>query len=488
MSLDNLNQLVRLPEIQAVRALACAPIILVGGAVRDALLGRLTLHDLDFAVQGNAVSLGRSVANALKGDFYVLDPVRGTARVLLPATCGRPALVMDFAACRGPDWRSDALARDFTINAIAFSLNDEVLLDEVGGLADLQAGVIRAITPWAIKDDPVRALRAVRLAHILKMRIDPETETLVRAGQELLARPSAERLRDELMALLAISDAARAMQKLDSFGLLAPIVPEIEPMRTCALADDPHTSILQHTWRVMEALDDLLDDARISVEGTIYEAPYAEKLAAHFASPLANDRPRAATYRLAALLHDCGKPAMRTTDTSGQVHFSGYESAGAAWAGQRARALRLSNAEVLRAETVIRHQSAASRMAYELHPPTPRAIYRFFNAAGDCAPELALFAIADCLGEPHPNGCLPSAEIARLLLNEYYTRYESSVTPPTLINGFDLLAIGLDQGRTLGEVLEAVREAQMTGQIATREEALALAQQLINQRRRDPLL
>jgi len=71
---------------------------------------------------------------------------------------------------------------------------------------------------------------------------------------------------------------------------------------------------------------------------------------------------------------------------------------------------------------------------------------------------------------------------------EYYARYESSVTPPTLINGFDLLAIGAHQGRLLGDVLEAVREAQMTGQIATREEALALAQRLINQHRREPLL
>jgi len=483
-----LSQLLCQPEVEAVRTLARAPTILVGGAVRDALLGRAMPHDLDFAVQGNAISLGRSVANALKGDFYVLDAARGTARVLLPTRSNRPSLVMDFAVCRGPDWRSDALARDFTINTLAVSLQEGTLLDEVGGLADLQAGIVRAVTPQAIVDDPVRALRAIRLASALNMRLAPETANLVRAGSALLTRPSVERLRDELMAILALDNAARATEMLDGFGLLGPLVPEIEPMRTCPLGRDPQTSLLQHTWRVMAALDDLLDDLRVVLAGADYELPYAEKLAEHFSRPLADGRPRAATCRLAALLHDCSKPAMRTVDAEGRVHFSGYEFAGAAWAGQRARALRLSNAEVLRIETIVRHHSAVSRMAFEFYPPAPRAIYRFFSAAGDCPPELVALAVADCLDERSPDECAPMAEVARLLLNEYYTRYESSVAPPTLINGFDLLAIGAHQGRVLGDVLEAVREAQMTGQIATREEALALAQRLINQHRRDPLL
>jgi tRNA nucleotidyltransferase/poly(A) polymerase len=488
MNHDALDRLLSQPEVQAVRALARVPTILVGGAVRDALLGRSAVHDLDFAVQGNALSLGRAVANAIKGDFYVLDATRGTARVLLPTRPDRPALIMDFAACRGPDWRSDALARDFTINTLAVSLEQGTLLDETGGLADLRAGVIRAVTPQAIEDDPVRALRAVRLACALDMRIAPDTADLVRAGSALLSRPSVERLRDELMAILALDNAARATQMLDSFGLLSPLLPEIEPLRTCPLARDPQTSILQHTWRVMAALDDLLDDMRVVLAGGDYALPHAEKLAKHFARPLADGRPRAATCRLAALLHDCGKPAVRTVDAEGHVYFSGYEFAGAAWAGQRARALRLSNAEVLRTETIIRHHTAVPRMAYEFYPPAPRAIYRFFNAAGDCAPELVALALADCLDERSPDECALVAEVVRLLLDEYYARYESSVTPPTLINGFDLLAIGAHQGRLLGDVLEAVREAQMTGQIATREEALALAQRLINQHRREPLL
>lgn len=263
MNHDALDRLLSQPEVQAVRALARVPTILVGGAVRDALLGRPAVHDLDFAVQGNALSLGRAVANAIKGDFYVLDATRGTARVLLPTRPDRPALIMDFAACRGPDWRSDALARDFTINTLAVSLEQGTLLDETGGLADLQAGVIRAVTPQAIEDDPVRALRAVRLACALDMRIAPDTADLVRAGSALLSRPSVERLRDELMAILALDNAARATQMLDSFGLLSPLLPEIEPLRTCPLARDPQTSILQHTWRVMAALDDLLDDMRV---------------------------------------------------------------------------------------------------------------------------------------------------------------------------------------------------------------------------------
>ncbi len=489
-TLDPLRSLISRPEVRTVRNLAQAyrmPVLLVGGAVRDALLGHPSPHDLDFAVQGDAVALGRAVADALGASFYVLDAERGTARVLMHSHSAAPEargskIVMDFALCRGPDWRADALARDFTINAIAVDLQNGAVIDEANGLADLDARLIRATNAHIMEDDPVRALRAVRLSFGLDMRIEPATLAQVREAGALLRGPSAERLRDELMAILNLRNAARATQMLDDLGLLVPIVPEIEPMRSCAQSAPHRFTVLGHTWEVLSALDALLENWRIEVDGVWHALPDAPRLAEHFAAATVESRTRTAVYRLAVLLHDCGKPATRSVGADGRVHFYGHEALGAELAAARARALRLSGEEVSRVRIVVRHHMRANFMARQSHAPTPRALYRFFRDVGDCAPELTLFAIADCVGKrgAHTGAedCAPSTAIARHLLVEYYARFEQSIAPPALITGRDVVAIGVKPGPRIGAILEAVREAQMIGEVGSRDEALALARRL----------
>ncbi len=486
MNFDSLRALVGRPEVQIVRDLAHArgaPVLLVGGAVRDALLGQPSPRDLDFAVQGDAVALGRAVANALGASFYVLDAERGTARVLTRERTPTGGIVMDFAVCRGPDWRADAFARDFTINAIAVNLDDGALVDEANGLADLDARVIRAANEHVMDDDPVRALRAVRLSFALGMCIEPATLAQVRAASQMLGRPSAERLRDELMAILNLRDAGRAVQMLDDLNLLVPIVPEVEPMRACDQPAPHRFTVLRHTWEVMEALDSLLGDWALEIGGVRFALSDRQRLADHFGAFTVEHRTRAAVFRFAALLHDCGKPAARSTGEDGRVHFYGHETTGAALAAARARALRFSSDEVARVHTIVRHHMRANFMARQAHAPTLRVLYRFFRDAGDCAPELALFAIADCVGkrgaQTAAEDCAPSAEIAQRLLGEYYARFERSVAPSPLLTGRDVIALGVKPGPRVGEILEAVREAQMIGEIVAREEALALAHRLM---------
>ena len=494
MSFDLLRALVSRPEVRTVHDLARArnmSVVLVGGAVRDALLGHPLPRDLDFAVQGDAIVLGRAVADALGAAFYVLDAERRTARALLPALPESAAdaqrsspVIMDFAACRGANWRADAFARDFTINAIAVNLEDGTLVDETNGLADLSAGVIRATSDRAMDDDPVRALRAVRLAFGLNMRIEPATLAMARSAGPALSRPSAERLRDELMAILKLHQAARAVRALDDLGLLVPLVPEIEPMRSCDQPEPHRFTVLQHTWEVMEALDSLLKDWRIAVGESECALKHAPRLTEHFDVITVEGRTRAAVYRFAAMLHDCGKPATRLVGDDGLTHFYGHEVVGAELAAARARALRLSSDEVARTGRVVRNHMRVNFMARQLQQLTPRALYRFFRDAGDCAPELAVFAIADCLGKrglhTSADDCAWSMAAAQRLLNEYYTRFERSVAPLPLITGRDVIALGARQGPSIGEVLEAVREAQMIGEIATRDEALALARRLLS--------
>ncbi len=176
------------------------PVYLVGGAVRDALLGRVS-HDLDFVVPANAVKLAFQVADALGVPAYVLDKERDTGRVILPEA----HTSLDFARFRGSDLAADLRDRDLTINAIALPATATTtvgLIDPHNGQADLAVEVVRIIHERSLLDDPVRCLRAVRLAHSLDFALAPETETAVRAAAPRLNQTSVERIRDELLKLL----------------------------------------------------------------------------------------------------------------------------------------------------------------------------------------------------------------------------------------------------------------------------------------------
>jgi tRNA nucleotidyltransferase/poly(A) polymerase len=489
--------LLDLPTIALVREVAQArktPAILVGGAVRDALLD-MPAHDFDFAVQGkdNTISLARAVANRLGGAFYIMDDERGTARVILGAEADRPEpLILDFAVCRGNTWTDDLLARDFSINAIALDLASGQIMDPAHGRADLSNRLIRQVTPHAISDDPVRALRAIRLARALSSTLETATVTAIHAAAASLHRPSPERVRDEVMKTLAHARASRAVRQWDELGLLAQIFPEIEPMRTCEQSPPHHFKVLEHTFVVLDYLDEIIanlqyiDSAPAWLEGLRISPSHRQALASQLSAVTTNERLRSAVFRLAALLHDAAKPATRSVDDKGSIHFYQHEEAGAELAAARANALKLSSDEVDQVRVTVRHHMRPNQMSREAikqsSRPTPRAIYRFMRSTGQCAPEIALFCIADGMGKAGAATPLADAQrrasIASLLIERYYEQFSAAAAPKPLITGKDVITLGVKPGPEIGRILDAVREAQMVGEISTSEEALALARSL----------
>jgi tRNA nucleotidyltransferase/poly(A) polymerase len=454
----------------------------VGGAVRDWLLGKQA-HDLDFAVQGNAKTLARAVADALGGAFYLMDAERNTARVIITRP-GQPAFNLDFAVCRGGSWAEDLFGRDYSVNAIALDMQTGALLDLTGGQADLLHRVVRQVTPHSVTDDPVRALRAVRIALALGCTLEPDTATAVHEAAALLGRPSPERVRDELMKALALPNAARAARWFDELGLLRAMIPEVEPMRDCTQSPPHQFAVLEHTFVVLDYVDVLIQNLRglagLRSAGNLAGSSQ-HALLRQLDSPTTNERCRAAVFRLAVLLHDVAKPLKRYVSEDGRVHFTGHEAAGAPIAAARAEALRLSSAEVDQVRTTVLHHGQPNRIAREA-TPSPRTIHRFMCATGACAPEIALFCPADGFGKA---GAASSAEdmqrrhaIAERLIAQYYAQYSPDAAPRPLVDGKDVMALGVQQGPRIGQILSAVREAQMIGEINTRAEALALAQRL----------
>jgi poly(A) polymerase len=477
-----MSELLGHPLVRSVREVAQAqrvPLLLVGGAVRDMLLGKQA-HDLDFAVRGNAKTLARGVADALGGAFYLMDAERNTARVII-ARQGQPAFYLDFAVCRGDTWEEDLFGRDFSLNAIALDMQTGAMLDATGGQADLARRVVRQVTPHAVTDDPVRALRAVRIALALNCTLDPATAQAARAAAALLHKPSPERVRDELMKALGLPNAARAVRWFDELGLLSAIMPEVTPLRDCTQSPPHRYAVLEHTFVVLDYVDMLIESLRGLQNLLGLQPKEVSALLAQLDAPTTGERTRGATFRLAVLLHDSAKPLKRYVGEDGRIHFTGHEEAGAGIAAARAEALRLSGNEVDQVRITVQHHGQPNRIARE-NPPSPHTIHRYMQATGMCAPEIALFCPADGYGKAAADSSAEDMQrrraIAARLIEQYYAHYSPAVAPKPLIGGKEVMALGVRQGPRIGQILNAVREAQMIGEINTPTEALALARQL----------
>ncbi len=461
---------------------------LVGGYVRDRLLGRVS-HDLDFVVPFGGLALARRVADRLGGAFYALDEERDTGRAILSNGHGH-VVIVDVARWRSGDLSADLTARDFTINALAYDIvGHGGITDPTGGLADLKAGVLRAPLPTAFRDDPIRLLRAVRLEVQLGFSIEPRTLAWLQRDAPLIAWVAAERVRDEMVRLLALPGVARGLSRLDELGLLPFMLPELAQCRGVMQSEPHYLDVYGHTLQTVfhtEALLRALNllpgaggegaDSPLSVVPTAL-MPFADRLRAHLASETSAGRNRAQMLLWAALGHDWGKPLTRTVE-EGRVRFLTHDEKGAELVAERLRTLAFSTDEIKLVSTIVRHHMRPSLLARE-GVLTRRAIYRFFRDTGDAGIETLLLSLADRLGTYGPylggDAWEERLQFIARMLTAYYEQPEV-VAPSPLVSGGDLITeLGIAPGPLVGQLLAQVREAQAAGEVTTRDEALAFA-------------
>ncbi len=466
---------------------------LVGGCVRDWLLGRAS-HDIDFAVVSDAVKLARRVADRMGGAFVLLDQERCTARVVTRGEDGQ-RLFIDFARLQGDDIIADLSQRDFTVNAIAVAVADAEsspqVIDPYDGRRDLQLGLVRAVSVSAFQDDPLRTLRAVRIAAEMEASIEQETEELLRRAVHLIANVSAERVRDELAKILAQPGAAQSLRYLGELGLLVVIIPELETLKGVEQSEPHYLDVFEHSLEtvgrlegVIHALKGYEGESELSLISLLL-SPFSRQLSAHLLQPISDDRPRLAVLKLAALLHDLGKPATKSFDDEGGIHFYGHEGEGAEMARDILRRLRFGGREVSLAKTIVANHMSPCLLARE-KVVTKRAVYRFFRDTSDAGVDTLLLCLADQLATWGPNLGMVRwqrhVELAASMLADYYERHQKVISPPKIISGHDLMdEFGLAEGTRIGQLLEAVREAQVEGEVETRDEALALVRGLLTQ-------
>jgi len=453
-----------------------------GGYVRDALLGRST-RDIDIAVCGPALEVARRAAHALNGQYVPLDESRQIARVVLAE--GDPA--------EGRRWHLDFSTiddsiekhlsqRDLTINAMAINTREleqgtvPRVIDPLHGREDLQRGVIRQASDTAFEDCPVRLLRAVRLATEHSFAIEERTETAIRSRAHLITQVPGEAVREELCRLLSLSRAASHLYYLDRLGLLTAIFPELAATRDVEQPREHYWDVFQHSIETVAAFERLLRGVGNQEDAVLSEAPHIPSAAEHFEEEVSHGASRAVLAKLACLLHDIAKPQTKTVERDGRVRFLGHTRQGADMAGDILQRLRFSKREIKTVQTVIASHLRLWQMGGEGRP-TRRAIYRFFRDCGDASIDVIFVTLADFLAARGPDLDLAEwkqhCEMMQYIWSEH--EKELAVVPPEkLVDGHDLISIfHLEPGPRLGELLEAVREAQGVGEITTRDEALA---------------
>jgi len=468
-------------------------IYLVGGAVRDALMGR-SLQDLDFGMVGDTLAIARKVSTRLKADFFVLDDVRRMARVIYHQPGGEP-LYLDFVLLADQDIMVDLSRRDFTLNAMAIDLDEPgVVIDPLGGQDDIHQRLLKVCSPQSLINDPIRILRGIRMAVEFALTIPPDTWKFIQGALGGIPRTSPERQRDELFKILDGSHPEEGIRLLKDTGSLAYILPELVSL----IGEEqslPHVlNVWEHTLSGVQYLSSILsalEPGAASIEneprlGYLWQqlTRFNFNLVGFLKPSLTAGRSHRALLLFTMLYHDVGKPGSRSMDGKGHIHNYGHEQIGGQVAAQRGRELMLSANEVDRIQAIIRNHMRVHQLSQEGTIPSRQAIYRFFRDTGEAGIDICLLSLADInatFGPTlPPDRWISEVNTVQHLLAAWWDKPEESVRPPVLVDGHQLqIEFGLTPGPLIGRLLGAIREAQATGLVADRAGALAFARELI---------
>jgi poly(A) polymerase len=451
----------------------------VGGTVRDLLVGRSNRKDLDVAVKGDGFQIARQAADRIErvATFVPLDSEHGTGRIVFR---DEPPVTVDVTSFRASTLSEDLRARDFTINAMAVATHDflvgrrDYVIDPTGGKTDLRARKIRACSSSSFQDDPVRILRAFRFMASLEFEICQSTlEAMPSAIGELLST-APERIRDELIATLAAESSSPALRKMDTCGVLETLFPELQPMIGCAQNEYHHLDVWGHSLETVHRLELLLAGEARKFGGL---SPLIESYCRQ--EPV-KDRPRRGLLKLAAIFHDSGKPVSRFVDSRGKTRFFGHERVSQQIFDKVGRRLKLASREIaFIGEIIAGHMRPSIFTGKEV---SLRAIHRMHTKYQSNVTGLLLLFLADLEASRGPARRLEAYALAwNQILRAMAVCLEAETAPlKPLLTGRDLISEFLmSPGPLLGRILTKLMELQAAGEITTRGDAIEAARKLL---------
>ncbi len=455
------------PVVGLVRDVLGAPADawIAGGAVRDAALGR-QVDDLDLAVAGDPAAGAKAIARAGGGHAFELSAEFATWR----AAAADGGWQVDLTALRGSTIEEDLRERDFTVGAVAVPLAGGEPIDPYGGLADLERGVLRTVTERGFDADPMRLLRAARLAADMRLEIAGETVALARSKATRAAEPTGERQLAELRRLVGGPDPLRGVALLDELGLTAVVLPELAALHGVEQGPNHHLDVYDHTIAVLERTLEVEDGLER------FGGERSGELAALLAEPLADEMTRGTALRFGALLHDIGKPATRA-EHDGYVTFVGHDRDGAEIVAGICRRLRASRALTRHLQGLTLHHLRLGFMVHEA-PLPPRRVHEYLRATEPVGPDVTLLTIADRLSArgSGPFATEEAIEAHLRLAREMLAAtldWRRNGPPPPLLRGDELVAeLDVSDGPEVGELLTELEAAQFAGEVGDRQQAI----------------
>jgi tRNA nucleotidyltransferase/poly(A) polymerase len=443
---------------------------IVGGSIRDLLCGRAPV-DYDVAVLGDPVKFARQIASSINGRMVEIGkPGQMIIRVVSEKH------IIDVSSLKEASIEKDLQSRDFTINAMAYDLSSNRLIDPVGAQRDLKNKTIRMVSKGIFKRDPVRLLRAYRIAAEFQFEIESQTKAAIQMHASLIQQSAGERVRAEFFRMLQCAVSHPYLSQMADSALLFAFLPELLALKQCRQNRHHQFNVFDHTLHAFSHLEGLLgSNQKLLIAGG---QPAARQIA----------ETQIALLKFSILLHDVAKPAAQTMNRDGKRHFYAHERQSAQMAATICQRLKCSNRDTDKIYFLVRHHVRPRFLFTALHEQKagPRAVTRFFMKCAEHIPDLLIIAAADMLGkeaQPNERSTAFTAFLNQLLV-DFENDFKPRTSTPRLITGHDLTAeFGLEPSPLYKKILTRVEEERLSRSDMTRQEAFNLVKKLIGNQR-----
>jgi putative nucleotidyltransferase with HDIG domain len=446
----------------------------VGGIIRDAALGR-PITDIDLVTDKNPVETADRFAMKHGLGFVTLDDTRLIARIVIG---GKSQFrTMDVALMQGASIDDDLRNRDFTINAIAARFDGELFTinDPLGGLADLESKTLRPVSPTAMRDDPVRVLRARRFENSHNLTPSPEIKKMAADAAPMLADLAGERISQELFHIFREPFSHRAINAMDGDGSLDFVFPELSPTRNAPQNQWHHLDVFSHSIETLSQMETIIANP------PEWMAQWRKTIDESLCEEVSGGWTRREVLKIAALLHDIGKPGSAALSEDGKRTFYSHEKTGAELVTQAATRLRLPGAVRSGLMTLVKNHLRPFIAIHE-RSLSERSVYRFHRDLGPWIVPAVIHAVSDAMAtQGHAvtkERRLAEWSAAVNVLDYAERARKAPQSREPLLDGRDMMNIfSLPEGQLIGRLIVLVKEASALGEIDTKEEAVALVKE-----------
>lgn len=436
-------------------------IYLVGGVLRDFHL-EIENFDKDIIVdKTDARDFAQNLAAKLNASFVPLDEENKIYRLVLQDKIN----YIDVANPIGKSLEDDLKRRDLTLNSIAINLKTFEILDLNNGINDLKEGKIRHISEQNLLDDPLRMLRAYRFQAMLGFDVDDKLKEIVKKHAQKIHKSASERISYELLKLFSGDYSAKTLTEMDESGLLKEILPVCEELKKVPPNSHHHLNLFEHSIEVVNQIQKLYEKSSIEIQEHLQKIDFGGAT-------------RLAHLKLAGFLHDIGKPDTWTIEEdTGKHRFIKHDDLGSKMAISMLKQAKFSKKQIDYIAKMIKFHIYPSHVV--IIPDITEKIYmRFIRKMENEIIDVIILAMADRLsarGVEITNDIVEKNLNNLQMLMDFYLQIKDSLKPlPKLISGEEIMEIlQISPSPKLGEIIKAMQEAQLSGEISTREESLA---------------